>query len=371
MNIQELNQELSKAKIQLMTKPDSTFYTTVLFSLNFQWDDTQPTAWTDGINIGFNPDFFMKMPKEERVGVLIHEAMHVAYLHMDRLQTREQDIFNQAADHVINLQLLKAGFKLPSFVLKDKRFEGMGTEEVYTILMAEKQQGKPSPQNQMNDLRPGAMPTDQLNQAVQDILVRAAVASKVAGDKVGSIPEHIEIFLNKLLNPKLPWNRITQNYLRKFVKADYSFKKFNRRFFPQHYLPSLHSQGLIDVAIAIDTSGSIRVSDVTRFVTEIHAMFKMMKPTKFTLIQFDTEIKSTTQIRNLQDLMNVEFTGRGGTRIKPVFDWATENKPELLIIFTDGEFDFFNLDSKTDTLWLIHDNKGFKAPFGKVIHYEI
>lgn len=97
----------------------------------------------------------------------------------------------------------------------------------------------------------------------------------------------------------------------------------------------------------------------------------MMKPDKITVIQFDTEIKSVNEVRNVRELMNISFTGRGGTLINPVLEWANKNKPQLLLVFSDGYFHFYALETKVNTLWLIHDNEKFQAPFGKTIHYEV
>jgi predicted metal-dependent peptidase len=69
--------------------------------------------------------------------------------------------------------------------------------------------------------------------------------------------------------------------------------------------------------------------------------------------------------------MRVKFSGRGGTIITPVLNWASENKPQLLMVFTDGGFGFYDTQTKVDTIWLIHGNPNWTAPFGKVIHYEV
>ena len=372
MDLQQCNKELDKAKIKLMSTKDSTFFTTIVLSLKFKWDDKQSTAYTDGKVLGFNPTFFMGMTPDERVGVLVHEAMHVAYMHMDRLNERDRTLFNMAADHVINLQLLDRGFKLPAFRLADVKYKGMGTEEVYNLLKQDQQQGKTMPELGMDDLVPSDIPSEELQNHVQDILVRAAIQSKMADDKPGSIPGDIEIFLDRLLNPKLPWNRILQKYLQAFAKNDYSFRKPNRRFFPQHYLPSLHGQNLMDLAVFVDISGSVTDEEFHTAVSETAGIFKMMKPSKISFGQFDTGIKSVDEIRNLMDMSKIQFTGRGGTWITPVIEWAIEKKPQLLLIFTDGEFNFpQGLEPNCPVVWLIHNNPHFTAPFGKVITYKV
>lgn len=363
---------LEKAKIALMSRPDSAFFTTVCFSMKHVWDETIPTACTNGKQIRINPKFFMSLPAEEHVFVLLHESMHPAYLHMDKGRLRERDPrrWNMAADHVINLQLKARGYKMPSWVLADPKFEGKSTEEVYELLDQEASDGELGMEDL--DYTDGSSATsEELEAHVKEILVRASIQSKMAGDKPGSIPGDIEIFIQNLLDPKLPWQRILQKYLTSFAKSDYSFRKPNRRFFPKYHLPSLWGQGLGELAIFVDISGSVTDEEFHHFVSEVASILKMMKPENILLGQFDTEIKSVTPIKTVQELLRIRFTGRGGTLITPVLQWANEKKPQALLVFSDGGFNFYDYACHVDTLFLIHDNPGFEAPFGKVVHYEM
>jgi len=359
---------LSKTKVQLMLIPDSVFFTTLAYSLKQSFDDSIPTAATNGTVIKYNTKFFIDLNPDQRIFLMLHEAMHCAYLHMIRGAGRDKHIFNIACDHVINLQLIERGFKMPQGGYADRVYTGMSADEVYNILI---QLPKPPPMPMDGDLQDCEQPTELVEQEMQDVLMRAALQSQMANEKPGAIPGEIQIFLNKLLAPKLPWHRILQKYLLTFAKNDFTFRKPNRRFFPQYHLPSLYSEQLIDIAIAVDISGSVTDENFLRFVSETHNVMKMMKPEKITLVQFDTEIQSVTQLRNVRDLKEVDFVGRGGTDIQPVLNWANENKPQLLLVFTDGYFNFYDVTTKTRTLWLIHDNQKFTAPFGKVIHYSM
>jgi predicted metal-dependent peptidase len=359
---------LSKAKIALMSRPESTFFCHLAFSLVHEFSFKIPTAATNGKRVLYNPEFFMALSPEERVFLILHESMHCAYLHMERAKQMDKKRYNIAADHVINLQLIERGFKMPKIGLADPQYKELSTEEVYNLLPVNP---KDNQGGIGEDLEDPVDSSEQLKADMQDILVRATMQAKMAGDKPGSIPGDIQIFLDRLLNPKLPWHRILAKYIQAFVKNDYSFKKPNRRFFPQHFLPTLYSQKLINIAIAVDTSGSVSDHEFNRFVTETNSILRMMSPEKITILQFDTEIKSITDVRNVRELMKIRFTGRGGTQIEPVIAWANANKPQLLLVFSDGYFSFYGPETKAKTLWLIHDNKEFSPPFGKVIHYEI
>jgi predicted metal-dependent peptidase len=362
---------LQKAKIQLMSTPDSAFFATVCFSLRHIFDDRVSTAATDGRVIRFNPTFFMKLTPPEQVFLLLHETLHVAYLHILRVQPgMNKSKANAAMDYVINLQLTDRNFKMPKCGLLDSQYKGMSWEEVYKLLPDDQ---SPS----WDDLDPmeregtGAE-QEALAQEVQDILVRASIQSRMAGDKPGTIPGEIQIFIDKILNPKLPWQKLLMKYFRSFDKSDYSFKKPNRRFFPKWHLPTLWGESLMDLVVAVDTSGSVSDSDFNTFVSEVHTILRMMKPSKITFIQFDTGIRHVNEVRSVKELLSLKFTGRGGTDVNEVLEWANKNKPQLLMFFTDGEFRAPDISVKnSDVLWLIHNNKKFSAPFGKTIHYEI
>ena len=371
--MQPWKEALSKAKIRLMATPDTVFFTSMCFSLIHKFSESVPTAATDGKHIFFNPKFFMNLTPDERVFLLLHETMHCAYLHMFRAKALGLDRrkSNIAADHVINLMLLERGFKMPQEGLADPQYKGMSMEEVYHLLPPNPE---PPPMEDLMDPVGESGDTAQaaeIEQNIQDALIRAATQAKLADNSAGSIPGDIQIFLNKLLNPKLSWQTILRRYLQSFTKNDYTWTRPNRRYFPGHYLPSLRSESLIDIAIAIDTSGSVSDEEFTQFISEVHSIMKMMKPPKISLIQFDTEIKAVDSIVDLGGLNRVKFSGRGGTNINPVFEWAANNRPKLLLVFTDGYFKEPSETTKQDTLWLIHDNPNWKAPFGKAIHYQL
>lgn len=57
-----------------------------------------------------------------------------------------------------------------------------------------------------------------------------------------------------------------------------------------------------------------------------------------TFIQFDTVLQQVDVVTDVKELMDVKLHGRGGTKIDPVIDWAAENKPNVIVILTDGMF---------------------------------
>lgn len=358
---------LDRAKIDLMRSPDSAFFATLAFSLHHQFNETIPTARTDGSTVEYSPTFFMSLDREERMFLVLHEAMHCALLHIERAKHFDKSRYNIAADHVINLMLIERGFKMPACGIADPQYSNMSTEEVYRLLP---EASKDKDGGLGDDLGEPAVSSEKLTREIEDILVRAQIQSEIAKNTPGSIPGEIQIFLNKLLRPKLPWNRILAKYLHAFNRNDYTFARPNRRFLPAHYLPSLFSQNLTDLAVAVDTSGSVSDEDFRRFISETHSILRMMQPEKISFLQFDTELKSVDEVKSVKELMSVRFSGRGGTDPTAVFEWANCNKPKFMLIFTDGEFCFPEVPCNTPIVWLIHANPNWTAPLGKTIHYE-
>ena len=372
MDKDALNRMLNKAKVSLMADHNSVFITTVLFSLKFSWDESIPTACTNGLNLRVNPNQFKNdLSHPQRVWQLAHESWHVAYQHINRVGTRDFKTWNIAADHVINLMLEEQGYAVPDNRPKDPKFKGMSTEQVYEIIYND-----PSYDDSDFELDfehdPDLSPDEQaeLDNEIENILVKAHVQSQMSGSP-GKLPGEVEVYLDKLLNPKLPWEQILANFLVATAPDDYSFRKPNRRYMPDYYLPSLHSDGIGEIAVAVDTSGSVSDEEFLRFITEVQAIQTRMNPTKMTVIDFDYEIRDIHTVHEGKDVKNLKFSGRGGTYIKPVLEWAKKNKPIALLVFTDGEFDTININPDIPVIWVIHANEDFTYPFGRVITYEI
>ena len=125
---------MQKAKIQLMSTPGAVFFMTVCFSLKHVWNPNIPTACTNGMTVEYSPEFFLSLSLKARVSLLLHETLHVAYMHMARLGGRCPERWNKATDYVINLMLHDRNFEIPQDWLLNTDFRGMSAEQVYDLL---------------------------------------------------------------------------------------------------------------------------------------------------------------------------------------------------------------------------------------------
>lgn len=373
MDKQELNKALAKAKIGLMAKDSTVFWSTVCMGLNHHFDESIPTACTDGINIKYNPKFFMEECKsnEERTGLVFHENGHVVLRHMDRRGERDPQLYNIAGDHVINIMGAKAGFTFPEGAIMDMKYDGWSTEQIYDDLIQDPPPEAPDFQCDVDfDNPPDADDANAAGQQLDDLLVKAVMAAQAA-NQIGSVPGEVQRYVDNLLNPRIPWDAILRRFMTKFDKSRYNYKVPNRRFFPGIFVPKRKSEALQKIAIAIDASASVDDHQFENYVSGTHQVLRQYNPQSLEFLQFTTRITSKQEIKSVRDLKKMEFIGRGGTSVEPLMQWAKEERPSLLIVFSDGHFRVPDTLPKVPVIWIIHDNPGFTMPFGKVIHFDI
>jgi predicted metal-dependent peptidase len=123
---------LTKVRIQLLTR--SVFLATILLSLKTRIGrDDVPTAGVNSTTLAVNPDFFDPLTFEQQIGLIAHEAWHLAFNHAGRRGDRDPYIWNAAGDFVINFLLVSTGFQIPEGGCYDPQYAGMSTEEVYEL----------------------------------------------------------------------------------------------------------------------------------------------------------------------------------------------------------------------------------------------
>lgn len=376
---EQLADKLARAKIGIMQKPDTMFFSTLCSTLETSFTSKISTACTNGVKLLINPDFFTKLPLDEQVFLLAHETMHVAYMHVLRGAHLDPKIYNMAADYVINLELVERGFKMPKGGLLDHKYQGMSTDEVYKDLIA-----NPPPKTEMSDFESDLDQSgqqegesqEQYQQRLENIeseineKVKRAIMVAEMAKQIGSIPNDIQRHYSDLKKPKVNWKQVLNRFVRSLSNDDYSWRRPNKRYFP-NYLPKLHSEVLGRVDFAIDVSGSIDAEDFTQFISELSSVMRMIKPKEIGVYQFDHELQGSDVVRTLSQLNRVKFQGGGGTNPQCALDAFSRNQALGLIVLTDGYFHLDRIvDPKRPVIWVVYNNPEFVPPFGQVTHFK-
>lgn len=111
----------------------SLFFATLLAQCDISFTTDINTAATDGTRILLNENFCQENI-EYMYGILIHEALHIAYEHAHRRKTREPKRWNAACDYVINLEIINSNIELPPGCLINPAYTNLSAETVYELL---------------------------------------------------------------------------------------------------------------------------------------------------------------------------------------------------------------------------------------------
>jgi predicted metal-dependent peptidase len=362
-----------KARAQMLM--DDPFFGALALKLKLlQMDDTTSTAATDGKRLIFNEKFVTKKcDTMTRKGLTFHEVMHCVLHHHTRRGSRDPFIWNIACDYPINAIALKSGYIIPDGgLISDIYDETWSAEAIYNAI-------KDDPPKTPRGGFPGevldgdSLSIDPESQAAQesDWIINVGEAKEIA-KKAGKMPAYLEDFIDKLLNPIVPWQTILWPFCTSILRDDYTWSKPNRAYISEdEYLPSLRSEGCGPLAVICDSSGSCE-NFWQQFFTEIGAIHNELRPEKLYILHVDTDVAHVDEYDS-EDVFPSEVTvhGGGGTRFSPAFKWITNNAPdvEAAVYLTDLESSDFGDPPPYPVLWVSTEDN--TAPFGQIARIEL
>lgn len=204
----------------------------------------------------------------------------------------------------------------------------------------------------------------------EDVLVQAHTYAKMQGFK----PAGMEQIIESVIEEKFDWRSLLRQYVQKEIPFDFTFSKPSKKSKSMGvYLPDVRRES-VDIAVALDTSGSISKKELSEFLGEVKGILKSYSRVNATLIQADATVQDVREITDniINELEKVKIKGRGGTDHRPVFKWIEENKPDcnLLICLTDGYTTFPENDYAWRTIWVSTKKEVEHYPFGRALKLE-
>jgi predicted metal-dependent peptidase len=363
-------EQLTRARISLLLH--QPFWGTLATRLILRDYTDEPwctTAATDGRYFYYNRNFIAKLSKQETIFLFAHEVEHCVYDHMSRRGSRNADMWNAAADFVINLELEEHRVgKFPDPKTSgvqgclDHKYKGMFTEQVYEELM--KDPKKKFPQFDIHieagDGK-GEPMTEEERRALSDE-IRAAVMQAAKVD-VGNTPLNVKRMITEVTEPQMDWREILNLKLQSMIKNDFTWMRCSRKAQSSGiYLPAMKDDYKIDVAIAIDSSGSISDQMIRDFLGEVKGIMTTFADFRIHLWCSDTQVYNPQIFtpENLDELDTYQVLGRGGNDFRCNWEYMKEIElvPERFLHFTDG-YDCgtgFGDPNYCDTTYIIHSD---------------
>jgi len=352
----------------------SPFFASIALQLKLQEDKDHPTAYTDSVVLGYNPDFISKLTDAELTAVICHEVLHIAMLHPFRRDLRMFKKWNIACDYAINPIVNRSGYFLPKEAVIKPEYDNLEAEVIYSILPETPSTNKN--QLMIGEVRDYQQKTSQkayqntINQQKQNWKIKISNAANIAKAQ-GKLPAELDRAIKEILQPKLPWEEILARFITENARDDYSWKQPNGRYlYAGLYLPTLRSAKLNAISVIIDTSGSVRQNELEQFATELQAILSLYSNTEILVIYVDTKVANveTITFNNLE----LHAKGGGGTDFRPGFEYLQKEnlEPACILYFTDGYCRKFPEKADSPTLWILTSQKRFEPPFGEVIKIE-
>lgn len=403
MSWTSIEQKLIQARVKLIMH--HPFFGQISMRLKLtEANEWCPTAATDGRSLYYNEKFIEALDIEETVFLIAHEIGHCMFEHMLRRETRDPRLWNMAGDYVINriLERERVGRVITTVpILLDSKYDGLASEEVYDKLVEEGAEGQDTLDMHMDMADgdgQGQGPGDdgdqgqggksgkpvpltpeeqkQLRDAMKEAIMQAAQAA--GNDKV---PAEIRKMIADLTDSKMDWREVLRASIESTIKSDFSWARPNRKGqMTGAILPGMVPDEDIEIALAIDTSGSISQTMLRDFVSEVAGIMEQYESYKIKIWQFDTSVYGYDEFTHDdgRDIREYEIKGGGGTDF--VVNWTfmedNEINPRQFVMFTDGmPWNSWGDPDYCETLFLIHDqyngSRNIEAPFGTTIHYTV
>ena len=359
--------------------------------------DWCPTAATNGRTFFYNKKFIEKLSVKKLEFLFGHEILHCVFDHFGRLGSRDPQIANIAQDFAVNQILVdeRIGDKITEVkICLDNKYRGMAWEEIYDDIMKnvktidlaqlgelldehikEQESAGAGDGKEGKDGKggPGSL-TKEEAQAIRDEIKNAMIQSAAAAG-AGKTPAGIMRMIKSMTEPKMNWRDLIRQEIQSIVSNDFSFQRFNRKSAHSGaVLPGMREDVTIDVAIAIDMSGSIGEEDATVFLSEIKGIMDQYVDFKINLWCFDTDIYNHQEIThdNSDELLSYQPQGGGGTSFEANWEYMKDIgvQPRKFIMFTDGyPCGGWGDEDYCDTLFIVKGSDNI-APFGQTVIYD-
>lgn len=342
----EANLALHEAKFDLISL--QPFYAILLQKHSFRWDSNVGTAGvgvnTKGVPVLIaSPKFFLSLQKMERVGLLMHEMLHVVMRHFYRGKDLQRKLANIAMDIAINQhipkEILPKGGLLPE-MFNLRQWEAF---EFYYVSLLQNQTDdsqNPLDNHDFSGEDFGIGDEGQATEAVAQTSVDQAVAEAIKTTQEsfpGKVPQVVEkVFHDRMAEKsKTNWRSILKGYIGRNTSSERETtrNKPNRRL--GLMAPGMKRIESPKVLIGIDHSGSVDDSMVAQFEDEVRGILSALSE-RTEVAYFDTKIHKTEKLRDARG-RNVTRHATGGTDFDCIVKYAEEVKPDVLVILTDGE----------------------------------
>ena len=377
-------ERLKRGRVQIQDK--NSFFAYLSLFLKFE-DGTEHLNQVGGgasINhngtFQYNEDFFQRLDEEEVEGVIVHEILHLVFLHLTRRGNRDPEIWNIACDFCVN-QIIKDArytererpmYKLPpdcvvsnsenkyefktikgNFWIED--IDKKSAEELYDEIVTK------LPEVDMNQfMDANGFNRKRFDKHIESVAGKKLsekekrklekkwkerVAEAVANSRQrGDLPQGIERIIGKLHEEKIDWRDLLKRYIQAFLPYDYTYQRPNKKSVAMGVYTPDYLKEKIEIVVGIDLSGSIGQKDLNDFLSEVIGMARAYRNRiVMNLLTHEVAVNDRYIVDNgdIAKIKQLKLHGGGGTSHKDIFDVIREEHRDckVAVFLTDGYSD--------------------------------
>lgn len=188
---------------------------------------------------------------------------------------------------------------------------------------------------------------DITNGMIKDIIRQANETCRQMG-KWGDIPGEIKDAIEDAYamdKEIVPWEVVLKDFVASSSEnvLDYTMKRKSKRYDTR---PGTKKDDVLDIAIGIDTSGSIDDEMLKMFFSELRWIDKT--GTRMTVFEWDTQVNREYDFHEFDGTV----TGRGGTDPTDFLEKVSERKFDCVITFTDLFFSPIEKKYNIPMMWV-------------------
>ena len=353
---------------------EQPFFGALALSLKLQEDTTCETAWVNGRELGYNPTFVDSLTHDKVTALVAHEVMHCAMGHPWRRDGRNPKGWNIACDMAINGEL-RASFTLPDGALYPEQGEEGKSSEWYYARVQEDDNGDgkgngtpdPDPLGEVRDAPTSPDADGEPAPSEQEWKQNAASAMQSAKLQ-GKMPGGLAREISKALQPKVDIRSLLLRFFSERSTGDYSWTRPNTRYLSQGlYLPCLESKELGEIAIAIDTSGSVNAVSLAYARAIVESTIEEVSPLAVTVYYFDSRVHAVDRFEKGEPLTWKPQGGGGTSFVEVLKAIEDEGTAVCALVITDLEGTFPE-SCGIPVLWLATEEH--EVPFGENIYLD-
>ena len=211
----------------------------------------------------------------------------------------------------------------------------------------------------------GDLPSDA-EQVAAEWQVAVAQAEQAAKGR-GQLPAGLARTVDDVVRPAADWRAVLRAFVSSHARNDYSWARPNRRFIAHGlYLRGLRSQELGDVALAVDTSGSVGPAELAAFAAEADAILSSFDCTA-AVAYHGAAVQKVESWQSTDGPLVLTPVGGGGTSHVCVFDRlaASGLSPACAVCPTDLDTEFPTAPPDVPVLWAVVGGNNSQPPFGR------